>query len=116
GCRALFLGLDAREDTVGLQIAHRGHWYARRRQGPWQTTTEVDASQHVLLLRVEIANGAAQPALIAHLFGLAGMPDIHRAEVRTARFGIANTLNDRYLPLIIELLDRSHGGMKADGV
>jgi hypothetical protein len=44
------------------------------------------------------------------------MPDIHRAEVGTARFGIANTLDDRHFPFIIELFDRSHRGMKPDGV
>src|SRR5262249_24102186 len=116
GHRALVLSLDASEDTVGLQIPHRGHRYARRRQGPRQTTTEVDASQHVLLLGVEVANGPAQPAFIAHLVRLAGVPNIHGAEVRATRVGITNSLNNRYLPLVIELLDRTHGGMKPNSV
>jgi hypothetical protein len=41
------------------------------------------------------------------------VPDVHGAEVGAVRVGIANTLNDRYLSLIIESLDRGHIGVEA---
>jgi hypothetical protein len=73
------------------------------------TAAEVNASQHVLLLGVEVANGTAQPALFPHLFRLTGVPDIHGTEVGAAGFRIANPLNNGHLALVIELFDWSHG-------
>ena len=59
----------------------------------------------------------ARPSqLLAYLFGLAGVPDIHGAKVRAAGFRIADTLNDGHLPLVIELLEWSHGRIEANGV
>src|SRR5712691_685075 len=113
---ALVRTLNTRQDTVGLQIAHGGDRYARRRQRPGETATKVYTGQDVLLVGIYITDGSAQPALGTHLVGLTGVPDIHRAEVGADRVGIAYTLNNGHVPLVPQLLDRRHVRVEPDGI
>ena len=116
GLRALVCALNTRQDTVGLQIAHRGDRHARRRQRAGEAATKVHAGQDILLVGIDIPNGPAQPALGAYLVGLTGVPDIHGAEVGAVRVGIANALNDRHFPLVPQLLDGRHVGVEPDSI
>ena len=71
-----------------------------------QARAEADGGDDVLLLRIELAHHAAEPALGADLVGLAGVPDVHRAEVRARRIEIADAVHDGELVVVPELLHR----------
>ncbi len=61
--------------------------------------------------------GAAQPAGLEGLgvvLHAGRLPDLHRAEVRAVRVGIAHPLHDREAPALEELRHPSHRGMQAD--
>ena len=45
---ALFFYLNAGENAVRLQVAHRGHWDAGSHHGTGKTAPEVHSGQHVL--------------------------------------------------------------------
>ncbi len=67
-----------------------------------------------LLHRLDIAR---QPA-IGRLRGLrvAGVPDIHRVEVRAVRVGIADALHDRHVPRVIQRLERLQPRVQPDRI
>ena len=115
GLVALLL-LDAGQHPVGLQVAHRGNRHLRSRHGAGQAAPEVDAGQHVLGGRVDIADSPADPALCSNLVGLAGVPDVHGPEVRAVGVGITDALDDRHLALVVEALQGTHGRVEADVV
>ena len=103
--RRCCLVLDARQEAVGLERAgHAGHRHARHGQGAEQAWAEAHGRDHVLLLRVELAHNAAQPSLGADLVGLAGVPDVHGAEMRARRIEVADAVHDGELALVPELL------------
>ena len=106
--------LDVGEKAVSLQIAHRGNRDAGASQRPGQAAPEVDGGQHVLALRVDVADSAAQPALGANGVRLGGMPDVHGAEVGAVGVLVADALDNGNLPFIPQGLHRAHAGVEAN--
>ena len=109
----LVFPVDARQQPIGLQVAHRGHGNAVLGQRPGQPPAEVHAGQHVLAVGVHLLDGPAQPALGALRVRFAGMPDVHGAEVGIAGVGIADAQEDSQLALVPELLQGRHRRMEA---
>ena len=102
----------ARQHAVGFQHGHGGHGDARQGHGPGQAASEVDAGQHIFGAGVQVADDAAQPALRADLFGLAGVPDVHAAEVGTVGRGVADAVDDGHLAGVVQRLDFGQGGVE----
>src|SRR5579875_3242071 len=99
------LALDGRQEPVLFKRAgNAGHRHAGADQSPRQARAHADNGDRVLLLRIELARHAAEPALGPDLFGLAGVPDIHGPEVRTRRVLEADAVADGELALVPELL------------
>ena len=111
--RAAFLVGDAGEEAVVLQGADRGHRHAGQRHGPGQAAPEVDAGEHVPGLRVQIADDPAQPALGSDALRLAGVPDVHGPEVRAVGVGVADAVDYRHPPFVVQLLERGQHRVKA---
>src|SRR4029453_10748068 len=103
---ALLYIRDTRHHTIGVQVTHGCHWNAGCYHGTRQATAKAHTRKHVLMLRIEIADGLAQPAVGDNFIGLGSMSDVHASEVRTVGVGIANPLDDGHLPSVIELLQR----------
>ena len=112
GVAALRFGFNPGEHAVGGQVAHGGHGNAGGGQGPGQSPPEIDAGQHIFLVRVQLADGAPQPALGALLVRLAGMPDVHAAEVAPVRVAVPHPLDDGNLAFIVQPLHRPHIGIE----
>ena len=106
--------LNVGEQPVGFQVAHRRYRNARRAHGTGQAATEVHAGDDVPALGVEVADDAAQPALGGDLFRLAGVPDVHAAEVRTVRVGIPDAVDDGDLAFVPKRLDGRHVGVESE--
>ena len=113
GVVALVIAVDAREQAVGLQVPDGGDGHAFHHQGAGQAAAEVDRGQYVLGVGVHQLGGAAQPALGTDDFGLAGVPDVHAAEVRVAGSRVADSDEDSELSGFPELHQGSHGGVEA---
>src|SRR5260370_18503807 len=113
GLASLVLALNAGQETVRLQIAHRRNRHTGFRQSPGQTAPKVDTSQYVLRFRVDLLDDSAQPAVDADLFRFAGVPDVHGAEVRIAGVRVSNTQKDGQLARVPERLQGRHGWMEA---
>ena len=105
-------GGDVGQHAVGCQVGHGGDGNAAQGHGPGQPLAEVYALQHVLAGGVQVADDAAQPAFGAHLVRLAGMPDVHGAEVGARRVLVADAVDDGHLALVPQVLDRPHSGME----
>src|SRR5262249_35692431 len=108
------LTLDARQHAVGFQrAADAGHGDTRQRHGAEHARAKAHACDHIFLAWVKLAERAAEPALRAHDVWLTGVPDVHGAEMRARRVGIANAMDDGHLALIIDLLQWGHAGIEA---
>ena len=105
--------VDAGEQAVGLEVADGGDGHAFHHQGAGEAAAEVNGGEHVLGVGVHQLGGAAQPALSADDFGLAGVPDVHAAEVGVAGGGVADAHEHGQLPGFPELHQGSHGGVEA---
>ncbi len=77
---------------------------------------EVDTLKDVLPRGVEIADHPTGPPLGTDSVWLAGMPDVHRTEVRAGRIGVTNAMDDGDLALIIEPFHWSHVGVEAQRI
>jgi hypothetical protein len=113
---ALVLALDTRQHSVGFQIAHRGDRHTRHRQRAGEAATKVHAGQDVVVARIDITNGPAKPAFGADFVGLTGVPNMHGAEVRAVRVGIADALNDGHFPLVPQGLDGLHSRVEPNAL
>ena len=113
GLGALILALNAGEQTVGFEVAHRGYRHAFLSQGPGKPPAKVDSGQDVFGIGIYLFDNLTQPAFHAHLVGLTGVPDIHRAEVGVAGAGITDAQEYGQLAGVPESLQRSHGGVQA---
>src|SRR4029077_1742109 len=101
---ALGLVLNARQESVGLEWpGHAGHWDARHGESPEQAWDKAHGSDHVLFLRVKFAHDASQPTLGPDFIGLAGVPNVHGAEMRTRRIEVTDAMHDGKLALVPEL-------------
>src|SRR5262249_48700593 len=86
GRSALRLFLNGWQEAIGLERASdTGNRYARYGERPEQARAEAHRGDHVLLPRIDFAHHAAEPAFGADLVGLAGVPDVHGAEMRARR-------------------------------
>ena len=101
------------KDAVGSQVGYRSNRHPAQGHRPRQPLPEVDALQHILPRRIQIPDDPAQPALGADLLRLAGMPDVHRAEVGTGGVFVADAVDNRQVALLPQVFDRPHAGMKA---
>ena len=63
---------------------------------------------------IQVADDAAQPALGADLFRLAGVPDVHAAEVGTVGRRIADAVDDGDLAGVIQSLDLRQRRIEAE--
>src|SRR5262249_15540216 len=107
---ALRLLLNPRQEAVGLERAGDARdRNARHRERPEQARAEAHRGDHALLAWIDLADHTAEPAFGADLVGLAGVPDVHRAEVGTRRVEVADAVHDGELALVPELL---HGPEK----
>src|SRR4029077_793996 len=84
------------------------HRHAGAYERARQTRSHADDLNHVFLLRVEFAGDAAEPTFGPDLFRFAGVPDVHRPEMRARRFLEADAVQNGELALIPELLHRRH--------
>src|SRR5438067_315075 len=119
-CRAVHLGkaiehlgtfgaLHLRQETVSFQgTGHAGHRHAGAYQRAWQAWPHADDLDDVFLLRVEFAGTPAEPAFGPDLFRFAGVPDVHRPEMRARRVLEADAVQDGELAFIPELLHRRY--------
>ena len=105
---------DAGQHAIGLQHCNGSHRDAGQRHGPRQSAPEVHAGQHVLGPGIQVADDAAQPALCAHFFRFAGVPDIHAAEMRAVGRRIADAVDDGHLAGVIQGLDLGQRRVKAE--
>ena len=73
--------LDGRHQAVAVEVTDGGRGHTRRRQRTRQATAEAYAGKRVGAFRVEFADETGHPTLGRDLRWLAGVPDIHAAEV-----------------------------------
>ena len=116
GLHSLVLALDAGQQAVGVQVPYGGDRHAIFRQRPGQAAPIVDPSQHVLCPWVDFLNGLAQPALGADLDRLAGVPDVHGAEVGVAGMRVPNAQEDGQLARVPELFQGRHGWIETQRI
>ena len=110
---ALLLLLDAGQEPVGLEVGDRCHRDARRDKGPRQPLADVDGGDGVLSFGVDLPDGAAEPPFCPHLLRLAGVPDVHRAEVGPGGVGVAHAVDDGHVALVELFFQRGHGRVEA---
>src|SRR5262249_17220003 len=104
---AVRLGRNGRQKARGLERAgDTGDSSAGYGERPEQARGEAHRGDHVLLLRIDFAHHAAEPAFGADLVGLAGVPDVHRAEMRPRRIEVANAMHDGEFALVPKPLHR----------
>ena len=102
---ALHLGQEA----VPLQgTGDAGDRNARADKGARQAWPHTDNLHDIFLFWVKFARDPAEPAFGPDLFRLAGVPDVHRPEMRAWRVLEADTVQDSELALVPELLHRRH--------
>ena len=104
--------VNAGQQPKGLQVIHARHRHGGQCQRPRQARPETHRSNHILLVRVHFLGRPAQPALRPQLVRLAGMPNVHRPEMRPGRVGIAHPMQNRQLALLIQVLQRPHRRMQ----
>ena len=109
----LAFAFDAGQQAVGLQVAHGSNGHTIHSQGAGQAAAKVHTGQHVLRSGVNLLEHAAQPALGANLVRLAGVPDVHGAEMGVAGVVVTHAQEDGELALVPELLQRPHRRVKA---
>ena len=118
-CLAAALIAHVSEEAVGLEVADGGHGNAALAERPRQATPEVDRSQDILAVRIELLSGATEPALVADVLRQGSVPDVHGAEVRAVGVRVADAMDDGDLPLVPEPLDglhaRTESGPVVDG-
>src|SRR5207248_9741997 len=68
--------------------------------------------EDIVSLGIEVTHNFAKPALGGDFVWLTGVPDVHRAKMRVVRVGIAKTVDDGHLALVVETLDSLHLGVK----
>ena len=78
---ALPLLLNAGQETVGREVGDGCNSHTWHDQRAGQALSDMDASDRVFASRVEVTDGAPDPALGTDLVGLTGVPDVHRAEM-----------------------------------
>src|SRR5262249_4940945 len=104
---ALRLSLNGWQKAIGLERAgDTRDWNARYGERPEQARAEAHRGDHVLLFRIDFAHHAAEPAFGTDLVGLAGVPDVHRAEMRARRIEVAYAMHYGELALVPESLHR----------
>ena len=109
-----FFVFNVGEQAVGREVSNRCNGNTRAAQRAGQAAPEVDRRQHILALRVDVPNGAAQPAFGPNGLGLGSVPDVHRAEVGAVGVLVADPIDDGHLALVPERLHRTHAGVEAD--
>ena len=110
---APFLLLYTGHQTDVIEVADRRNRYARHHKRSRQPATDVDRRQHVLFVGVYVADCATEPSLGSDLVRLAGVPDVHRPEVRAAGVGVADSLHYGHLARVIDILQRRRVGVEA---
>ena len=95
---------DAGKQAVVVQVVNDRHRGPGQCQGPEQRGTEADRGEHVFFAGVQVAGGAAQPTLGSKLDGLAGVPDVHRAEMGARGVGVADAMDDGHVAPVVDLL------------
>ena len=63
---------------------------------------------------VKVADYATQPALVADLIRLAGVPNIHGPEMRPVWVGVADAVDDGDFTVIVKLFQRSESRVKPE--
>src|SRR3954453_2758515 len=80
------IALHLRQEAVALEWpCDAGHRHAGADQRARQARPHADHLNDVFLVRVEFARNAPEPSLGPDLFRLAGVPDVHRTEMRARR-------------------------------
>ncbi len=103
------VALHLRQEAVTLQGAgDAGHRHAGSDQRTRQARSHADHLHDVFLVRIEFARDAAEPAFGPDLLRLAGVPDVHRPEVRPRRILEADAMQDGEFLVVPELLHRRH--------
>ena len=110
---ALLLLLHPGQQTVGRDVGHRRHRDSRRHQSARKRLADIHSGDGVLALRIDLPKGAAQPALGPDLVRLARVPDVHRPEVRARRVLVTDTVYDRHVAALVDVLHRPHGRVHA---
>ena len=116
GLVALFVFADAGHQAVVVQVVDRGDRHAGNRHSARQSDAEVDACQFVFALGVELSERLAYPAFGYHLVRLAGVPDVHAAEVGAVGVGVADALHNGDLALFEHILDGPEVGVERERV
>ena len=105
---ALLFGADAGHQAVVVQVFHARHRHARHRHSAEHAGAEAYAGYHILFARVDLLDDLAEPAFGAYVVRLAGVPDVHRAEVRAGRVFVAHAVDDGDVALIVHIADCAH--------
>ena len=104
------------QQAVVAQVVHRRHGHTRQGHRTKHAGTEADSGDHVFLVRVDVADHLAQPALGAQGVRLTGMPDVHRAEVGAGRVLVTHAMDDGNLALLVDVMYGPHAGVEAQVV
>ena len=113
GLFPLVASVHVAEKSVGGEVGDRSDGRVLCYERPWEGCAEVDGGNDVVALRVHVADRLAEPALIADLGRLGGVPDVHRAEVGAVGYGVADAVDDGDLAVVVQVLDRAHRGVEA---
>ena len=110
---ALVVGVHVAEESVRGEVGDRGDRRVLGDERSGERGAEVDGGHDVVGLGVHVADRLAQPAFVADLGRLGGMPDVHRAEVGAAGHRVADAVDYGDLAVVKEVLDRAHGRVEA---
>ena len=113
---ALLLELDVGHQAVAVEVADRGGGDARRDHRARQAAPDVDRGQRLLGVGIEPLGQLGHPALRRDAIRLAGVHDVHPAEVRAGGVGVAHALDHGHIPVVEELLESAAGRVEAERV
>ena len=73
-----------------------------------------DALEEILARKAGLVEIAAEPAGVLVAIRRGRLPNLGRAEMRVIGIRIADALNDRNHPLVVERFERAHAGIETD--
>ena len=111
---ALLFGADAGHKAVVVEVFHAGDGDAGNGHSAEHAGAKADAGDHILFVGVDLADYLAEPALSANVVRLAGVPDVHRAEVRARGVFVAHAVDDGDVALIVHIADGRHLRVQAN--
>ena len=113
---ALLFFLDVGHQAVGVEIADRGGGHAGRDHRARQTAADVHRRQRLLAVGIEPLGQLGHPTLGRDAIRLAGVQDVHAAEVRARGVGVADALDHGHIAVVVELLEPAAVGVEAERV